>query len=324
MLKFRNFCRVVTLAVLVFIPVISSLYVHNMVNAQDETGDITLGVSPKLLELTANPGETLNNTFRLTNASDDSIEVKATAKNFTPLGEEGAVDLTEDKTTYAISEWTTVDPEQTTIAASQIKDFEVTIDVPKNAEPGSHFGSVVFQTIPPEQEGNVALVSQEIAPVILIKIAGDITETAEIEEFKTSKSNYSNEPTIEFISRIKNTGSAHFKPTGQIVIKNTFGNEVKKIDLEQKNVLPDSIRQITSEWNDHGFLLGRYTAELTVISGENNDIRTATTSFIVFPYQVILPVLLVIVIILFLVIKGRKRLALAAKALSGKEIDKEK
>lgn len=281
--------------------------------------NLTIAISPQLLDITANPGETISNVFRLTNVSETSIDIKTTPKNFTPRGEEGAVDLTEDDTSYSLAKWISVDPEMTTIQANKTHDFTVEINVPDDAEPGSHFGSVVFQTIPPEQEGTAALVSQEIAPVILVRIAGDTTESAEIVEFTTNKNFYSNEKTITFTSRIKNTGNVHFKPVGTIVVKDMFGNEVANIELDEKNVLPDSVRQFSSEWLPDGVLIGNYTATLTIVSGDNNSIQTLETSFFAFPYQIILPVLVGLIILIVIIYKGRSRIKKAARALSGKD-----
>lgn len=298
---------------------LASLLVFPTTTTNAQTDEITLGVSPQILELTANPGETLTNVFRLTNASSDSIQVKTTPKNFTPRGEEGAVDLTEDKTSYSLADWITVNPETVTIGATKTQDFSVTIAVPDSVEPGSHFGSVVFQTIPPEQEGSAALVSQEIAPVILVRIAGDTVERAEIVEFKPELGFYSNQTAINLISRLKNTGNVHFKPVGEITIKNIFGQEETTIELDRRNVLPDSIRQFTSEWLTGGFRIGRYSATLTVVYGESNEIVTSSTSFIIFPYQTILPIVIGLGVLLFVLYKGRKRIVKAVKVLSGKD-----
>ncbi len=296
----------------------SLLFSINFASAQTDTDQITLGVSPQILDITANPGESINNVFRLTNASDESINIRTIPKNFTPRGEEGAVDLTEDKTSYSLAEWITVEPDTVEIGPNQTEDFNVNISAPTNAEPGSYFGSVVFQTIPPEREGSGASVSQEIAPVILVRIAGDTVESVEIEEFKSEFGFYSNEKAINLISRIRNDGNVHFKPAGKITIKNTFGSEVTSIDLDRRNVLPDSIRQFTSEWLTGGFKIGRYTATLSLSFGDN-EIRTAETSFIIFPYQIILPILIGLGLIVFVFYKGRNRIVQAIKVLSGKD-----
>ncbi len=295
------------------------LVIPSIISAQEQTDTVSLGISPQLLDLTANRGETLQNTFRLTNASAATVDIVTTPKNFTPRGEEGAVDLTIDSTNFSLADWISVQPERVVIEPGQTQDFDVTIDVPENAESGSHFGSVVFQTVPPEDETADALVSQEIAPVILVKISGETFEAADIEEFKTDNSSYGSNPTVSFISRIENTGNVHFKPTGKITIKNMWGDEVEVIELDRRNVLPDSIRQFTSEWNPEGTLFGRYSATLTVVYGDNDEIKTAETSFYIVPWKIIIPVVLVTALVVFVFIKFNKRLLLAAKVLSGKE-----
>jgi hypothetical protein len=286
--------------------------------AQD-VDQINLGISPQVLELSANPGDVIKNEVRLTNGSDQAIEIETIPKNFTPTGEEGGVNLTEDETSFSLADWITVIPSSIIIPAETTQDFEVTISVPTNAEPGGHFGSVAFKTVPPPAgDGNSAQVSQEIAPVILLKVAGDIVEEANISSFESSKSFWSNENPITFDTRIENTGNVHFKPSGNITIKNMFGGVVTVIPLEEKNTLPDSIRKITTDWSDPGFAVGKYTAELTVVYGANDTFLTAETDFIVFPYQTIVPAFLLIVVLLYVLIRFRKRIGLAFKVLSGK------
>lgn len=287
--------------------------------ALTEDGTVTLGISPQILELSVNPGESQTSTFRLTNGSSQAIEVKTTAKNFTPRGEEGAIDLTEDNTTFSLASWMTTTPASTALGPATTKDFTVTINVPSDAEPGSHFGSIVFSTIPPKTGGGSgARVSEEIAPVILVKVAGDIKESAEIASFKPGQSLYSLENNVDLKSRIKNTGNVHFKPNGKIIIKNMFGNEVASLGLDKRNVLPDSIREITTNWKPGRFAVGIYHATLTMVTGDDNKITTAETTIVIFPFQVIIPVLALIIFLVYVIYKGRSRLSNAAKALRGK------
>jgi len=307
-------------ALLVIVLTLSFVELTSLISrAQDIPNTISLAVSPQILDITANPGESIDNTFRLTNASDQSVEINAIAKNFRPVGEEGAVDITTDDTTFSIASWTTAEPQNVVIQPRTTQDFAVNIAVPANVEPGSHYGSVVFSTVPPEQEVVGALVSQEIAPVILVKVAGDVVEAADIEEFKTGQSFYSNENTITFNSRLSNTGSVHFKPKGIITIKNMWGSQVAELELDRRNVLPGTIRQITTEWQPEGFTVGRYSATLSIVYGDSDEIRISETSFIVFPYQTILPIVAVISVVGLVGYKSRKRLALAARVLSGKD-----
>jgi hypothetical protein len=285
--------------------------------AQSEQEKIQIGFSPIVIEFSANPGETVENNIRIDNSSDEAIVLETIPKNLTPRGEEGQVDLTEDDTSYSLADWITVSPAQTPIEAKSSFDFKATITLPENAEPGGHFGAIVFKTIPPDPGTGNAAVSQEVAPLILVSVAGDVVEEANIASFKSTKSLWTTERPIQFETRIENTGTVHFKPKGTVTVKNMFGDEVAKLNLDEKNVLPESIRRIVTDW-DPGFSVGRYTADLTVVYGEENKILTSSTTFIVFPYQTIIPAVLITVGLVYVVIRFRKRIGLALKVLSGK------
>lgn len=310
-------------SILLIVSVLMAGLVLTTVRAQ-EASRVELSFSPQIIEFSANPGdETVENVIRLTNGSDVQMEITTNALNFLAGGEDGEPELTEDSTSFSLAEWVTITPEAYTIAPGESYDFTVAITVPANAEPGGHFGAVELRGIPPQDPSNPNQVGQQfnVTPLILVSVAGEITEEANIESFEAAKSFFSavnddNPITIE--TRINNTGNVHFKPRGTVTITNMFGKEVTKIPLAEKNVLPDSIRKISTEWSDPGFAVGRYTAEVSFVYGDDDTILTSSTTFIVFPYQTILPVLLVTVLAVVILVKFRSRIGMAIKVLSGK------
>lgn len=312
-MTYQNRLSLVLLTLMSFALAISSVA---STSAQEDPKKIEIGFSPIVIEFSGNPGDVVENNIRIDNSSDEAIVLETIPKNLTPKGEEGQVDLTEDDTSYSLAKWVTVSPAQTVIEAKSSFDFKATISLPENAEPGGHFGAVVFKTIPPANGGN-ATVSQEVAPLILATVAGDVIQEANIASFKSTKSFWSNERPIQLETRVNNTGTVHFKPTGTITIKNMFGKEVTSINLEGKNVLPDSIRRLVNYW-DPGFSIGRYSADLAMVYGDDNKILTATTTFIVFPYQTVVPATLAVIAGLYILIRFRKRIGLAVRVLSGK------
>ena len=291
------------------------------INVQAQQDSVQLAISPQVLDIQVNPGDVTTNQFRLTNGSDTAITVKAIPKNFTPQGEDGAIDLTQDDTSYSVATWLSALPAEVTIPANKTQDFTVTMRVPGNAEPGSRFGSVVFATIPPETAGSGARVSQEIAPVILVTVAGDLVESAAITDFYALKSVWSNEPEVILQARVENKGNVHFKPTGVVEIFDIFGNSVTKVSLEDKNVLPESIRKIDAKWPIDGFKIGKYRAELTIVYGNDDQIVTAKTNFWIIPYQTIVPIAIGTLLVGLLVLRYRSRIALAFRVLSGKDTE---
>jgi hypothetical protein len=281
---------------------------------------VSIGVSPQSLDVAINPGDSAENVFRITNGSEASLRIEPVPKNFLPRGIEGAIDLLEDDTPYSLAKWISVQPGgPVSVGPRQTVDFTVSIDVPENADPGSYFGSVVFRTLPEEQEGSVALVSQEIAPVILVKVPGDVIETAEISSFRSTESVVTTNDQVEFELIMKNTGTVHFRPTGSVTIRNMWGQEVEKLELQGQNVIPEAERKMNVMWEEIGNRFGRYSADIAVVYGSDNQVATAQTTFYVFQYQKIIPVILILTIVGYLIYRMRKRLALAYRVLTGKQ-----
>lgn len=284
--------------------------------AGQDSPEITLSLSPQTFDISANPGESIDNSFRIVNGEDREVSLTTSVKNFTVGDEAGGVNLTEEDTNWSVADWISVSPSETTIEALGSKIFDFTIDVPAGAEPGSHFGAIIVRTTPDELNPEGPTVSQEIGPLVLVKVAGDVTEMAEIASFGATRSFWLTSP-VELETRISNTGNVHFKPSGTITIKNMFGSEVTTINLSEQNVLPDSIRAIVDEWDPGVVAFGRYTADLSLVYGGDDTILTASTSFYVFP---ILTTTVVVgaIILLVVVIRGRRRIGKAFGALAGK------
>jgi len=284
--------------------------------AQEGTSKIALSVSPQVFEVSADPGDVVTESFKIVNGTDIDVTLNATPKNFTPEGEDGGVNLTEDSTSYSLASWIVVSPTTVTVPARGSQVFDFTITLPVDAEPGSHLGSIIVQTDAVDIDGSGAAVSQEIGPLILTSVSGDLVEDVEIASF-TTNSFWEKGPVV-FETRATNTGNVHFRPSGTIEIKNFFGNVVATINLEEKNVLPTSTRKIVNDWAPSGFTVGKYTADLALVYGADGTILTDSTSFTVFPYKVIIPVTLGVILLAYAAVRYRERLSKAAKALSGK------
>ena len=279
---------------------------------------IGLAVSPPTIELAANPGDTLQNSIRVDNITEDAQTVYVDRKNFEASGEEGQAILTTDSTTYSLAAWINVPEAQAVIPAKSSKVFSFSINVPTNAEPGGHFGSVVFRTKAQPINGQTGVsVGSEVGSLIFLRVAGETKELATIDTFKASKSFYEYAP-VEFETRMVNSGSVHFKPEGTVTITNMFGQKVASIPFDAHNVLPGSTRKFTTEWKPR-WLFGKYTVTVSVTYGEKKQILTATTTFVGLPYKLVIAVLIGLIIVIGFMFKRRKRLARSFKILFGRD-----
>lgn len=266
-----------------------------------------LTISPPIVELTLNPGEASSQTIKLTNPTAQLVEIYPTVMNFSASGEGGEpafspASASESK--FALANWISFQQGKIALTPEQVVEFKYQIKAPKDAEPGGHYGVVFFGTEPPTPEKNVSQVSlaSMIGSLILVRVPGDINENANLVDFSANKF-YLKTP-VEFTIRIKNLGNVHFKPQGEIDLKSLFGNKTAQVQVnsEKGNVLPDSTRKFSQNWWPSKWMLGRFTANLTLSYGETNQILSGKLSFWIIPIWFIILVGIIILAIIVLII----------------------
>ena len=275
--------------------------------AKAETAN-TISVSPPTMSLFGNPGDTLSESLKVGNNSNGDLVYTVSVVNFTAQGDEGSVEYLEEGTTnsFSLAKWVNVTPTKFTVAANQEKIINFSIKIPKDAEPGGHYASIVTKLASQTAiEGSGASVQSDVGSLVLLRVSGNITEDASIVSFKTDNFFYKSTP-VKFELKTKNNGNVHIAPEGTIVITNIFGKKVAEIPLNKANVLPGAERIVNTVF-DGKKLLGHYNASLVSSYGENKKIVSASTSFIVIP-PMFAGVMAVIIILIVLLITQRKKL----------------
>jgi len=112
-----------------------------------------LTISPPINEPEIKPGETKSYIIKISNPTKELVEATPEVMDFRAKGEGGEPEFyaaEEASGQYALSSWITFAEPKIALAPEQVKEFEYTITVPTNAEPGGHYGAVFFSTAPPE------------------------------------------------------------------------------------------------------------------------------------------------------------------------------
>jgi len=285
------------------------LILINQTNAQ---APAILAISPLTFEITVNPGESISNVVRVSNLSDYPITTKIEAQDFTAAGETGEVVVQEEiAEIYSLAKWIKVEPETFDLESHSQKLINFTISVPSNAEPGGHYGTILASTMAGGAPGG-AMVVQKVGALLLVSVTGAVKESLWLKSFEVPY--FSEYGPIQFVSRFENKGTVHLKPRGFISITNWLGKEVASLPLEQNNVLPNSIRAISTTWEKH-WLFGQYTATLGAIYGFQNEPLSGVATFWVIPWRISLGVFLVFVALLIFFYKSRKRWIAALRVL---------
>ncbi len=283
---------------------------------QDQAQPVGNGLllSPVRFQFDLAPGQ--SETFELTvrNTSGGPISAIGLTNDFVADGESGNPKLVasdQQETAYSIRNWVNgLDP--VSLEPGEEKDVRLTITAPDDANPGAHFGVVRYQVVNNNASGDAVALSASVGALIFVEIPGDIVEFATLEELAVAKdgkngSFFSAAPDSVRI-RLNNGGNTFVAPFGRVSVKDTFGNEVFAYEINnidpRGNVLPDSIREFEDSLQGISSV-GRYTVEASISYGQGGNIISASTSFWVMPWSVILVSVTVIVIVVLLLTKGR-------------------
>jgi hypothetical protein len=260
-----------------------------------QTGTRGLTISPFLLERQMQKGETSQEIIDITNTSDQVLPVVISVNDFYPQGDDGQpvfADAGKGDPRYSLSNWITIKNQpQQVLQPGEKTSVNFSITPPVNAEDGGHYGAILFSFQAQNAPGSSVAVAQKLGAIILIKL-GKSVSGGEISSFKAEKGFY-DKPPVTFLVKFNNTGNVHEKPRGGITVTNWFGKKVATtlVNENANNVLAQSERQFKSQWNQ-GFAFGRYTAQVELVYDDNGSIVTATTSFWVVPWKLILKIAL--------------------------------
>lgn len=270
-------------------------------------------IVPSLVDDLVEPGEVLKKSVRVTNIAETPATMYAILMDFKPTGEEGKARLIAPNSEEGafIASWIDITQEPIEFKPGEEKTIPYTIAVPENAGPGGHYGAISFGTKAPKtrpgdsEKGAAVGISQQTVSLVLLQVAGDVSEKAIVREFAADKNVYSTPFESKFTIRVENLGNTHISPRGVIEIKDMFGRKVSSITINDKNanILPDSIRKFESIWRgSSGF--GRYEATLSLsygtppsLGGKGKKTLSIKTYFWVFPTRIMLFSFIGIVII---------------------------
>lgn len=274
-----------------------------------------LEISPPVLEINANPGQTVTANIRVRNVATGTLIAKGKADDFGAGDDEsGQPKLLLEETganRYSMKYWVQGVPDLR-LAPQELKSTTVSIKVPANAEPGGHFGVIRFTAVPPDVEGTGVALSASIGTLVLLRVAGEVVDKVSLTEFSTlqkgKKAGFFEHGPIDFLVRLKNEGTVHEKVQGTITVTDSFGKKVSSIKVNEKggNVLPGSIRRFEQQLGQKN-LFGHYNVKLKLSYLSGAQKLEASAGFWVIPWKLILLVLVALIILCYLIGLGVKR-----------------
>lgn len=307
---------------------------------------LSIGVYPPVTKVDALPPVSLHIPLQVQNTGDDPITVGINLKPFKASpSEDGSITYLKDTSTFPsgnillLQKITVSDDDKVVNSISLLpkEERQMSVDIPigKNEIPGDYYFSVVFTSTlssPTRAEDNsqASTAQAGVASHILLSIGPKGAATGKITEFSTPF--FQTEGPVPFTLRLTNTSKNAIAPSGNILITNMFGQTIGKVDLLPVDILSDTTRlipdraQITNQgvvneelynkflstgprsiWPEK-FLLGFYTAHVTLKLSDDGPILRSSTSFLALPLQVFIGLLLGIILVFTIVKRVREKL----------------
>jgi hypothetical protein len=263
--------------------------------AQTESG---IKVIPASFEERVDSGSVLVREIKVTNISGEDREFFIYKRDITGVEEGGVPVFAEagaEKTGFELTEWLSYQSESVFVKANETLTLPITVTVPHDASPGSHFGGIFVSQEPPRLRQMGAGVGYEVATIFSIRINGDVIDNARIRSFSTDKLFYG-EKKVKFAAKIENQGNILIRPRGPLEIRGMFGGDpyVTTVNENLAGVFPNTVRELSFDWEEEGVGFGRYEAVLALAYEAEQGQRTIDASLVfwVFPVKVLVPIII--------------------------------
>ncbi|MEK7597774.1 MAG: hypothetical protein AAB441_03980 [Patescibacteria group bacterium] len=293
---------------------------------------VSLSLSPPLLELFIKPGKAIMVAYKLDNLGDPTFlnlkilpfETKDNLGNIRIKPEfEGPVRFSLDNADLTLDQ-------PFFLKTNGSQQILLRIRIPENITDGDYYYSLLAETTPPTASEGIgsARAKATIGSNILVTISnsGNIDIKPKISLFSTrggltlgqNIKFFDSSDQIPVVLTVVNKGKNMMKPEGQISLKGNFGETIK-YDIISKNILAESERLLEAtpsasvECGDRrdakfcvstlilsGFFIGKYNLSTEIRFGENSPTIFGSTIFYAFPFKITGGIILAIVIVVFI------------------------
>lgn len=295
--------RALSLKVRVFAAIVLALVFRagDVGLAQPQT---VLTISPLRIELKASPGKTVIRTVTVGNSGSGSVSIVTSAEDFVAGGEGGKPRFVPaGESSWSMSGWVKATPDGFVLQPQEKKKVEVSIRVPKNAEPGGHYAAVLFSSAP--SVGQQTAIVAKLGSLILLKVAGKIVEKGRITSLAAPRLVERGPINLEL--RFRNEGNVHLKPEGKLKVWGLWGPRTAELSVGGQNVLPRSTRLFSTKWAKVPSF-GVFFARGRLAYGEDDKVASSPRATIfVMPWRLMLVAVGIFVLGLLLGFLPRRR-----------------
>ncbi len=286
---------------------------------------VSLGISPPLVEIKIKPGKSILIGYQVQNFGDP-VYIQAKVLPFEPKDNYGRIKLKNEFTgpiQFSLDNATIKLEKPFFLETNKSEQLLLKIKAPEIANQGDYYYSLLIETLPPIYKEGVA--SAQSKTTIGSNILITVTENGIIDIkpknviFTTGKKIFDSFEPIPLTFIIANLGKNLIQTQGKIILKGNFGAKTE-FEIVQKNILSQSQRLIEATPSGNlnlfnepkslvlpkGFYIGRYILTGEVSFGENSPKIFTNTTFFAFPFKLTFGLILILTLVIFIIKKFGK------------------
>ncbi|HSA84394.1 MAG TPA: hypothetical protein VLF20_05945 [Patescibacteria group bacterium] len=315
--------QVVSIKYLIVLCFLSILYTLYLIPHTAYAEGVNLQIQPATLQIRAITPADVKAPFTIENAGANPVTLRIVLSRFRDNGDGLGKPVYTNAFTQAdtdeflnniqiLDEETAVDT--LVLGPQQSKQLTLAIPLLKESKKQDHYFSVVFlsenEDQPASPEGNntaMSTIKTAIALPVLLSINQDNQKTGFLKTFSAPV--FLQEGPVPFTVEAQNVGDHFITARGVILIRNMFGQTVGRIEIPKTNILAGSSRISPKVIWDEPFLFGIYHATLSLSFFPEQSLYTYSISFVAFPLVALVGFVVVLLLLLFLILRVRKRMA---------------
>jgi hypothetical protein len=282
--------------------------------------DFKLTLSPVFLNAATDPGKLVTSNVKVTNGGAQEERLTIGVMKFRAFDDSGRPELLEMEPNDVYAQWISFSPPELVLAPGRSEQVAVTFAPPAEAALGYYY-AITFRRAgaPAAPTGQETQLLGTAAILALLEVnSPDTARQLAAVEFSTDRRWYDFLP-VKFNVKLQNTGNIHLAPRGNIFIDKGAKTDLAILDINKAygNILPGADRSFSTDWvagfpvrtdgelkwnfNDLSKLRwGKYTAHLVMVydNGQQDVPVEAAVSFWVIPWQIIVALLVIVLLLL--------------------------
>lgn len=195
-------------------------------------------------------------TVSVENQSDATVRMRVYVMDFRITKENDFVFLEPGEESYSCSKWLSHEETDFELAPGENRAVVVTINVPREVEPGGHYAALLFETVQPQlDQGSSVTISSRIASLFYLTIPG-VTEAdvlAKAEIVSLGFPGWAVGGPVKIAVVVCNTGNVHLDIATKAYLYGLWGRKLEELDLGQTVILPGSERIVEGSWGKTPF-----------------------------------------------------------------------